>query len=188
MTKKQKKRTGSLAELAELMGISRSTAYRYRRTGKLHGLLDADGRITDLDAAAKTVAGRIKPKQQISANRRWKKENSPEPSEKEIRQYQKMTDADLEKLDIYELQRRNELEKLLLARLKRAEIEGTLINAETVKSQAAGCALTVKNGLAGMPDRLAALFAAETDAGKIRKMLKTEINQCLVEISKNIPD
>ncbi len=180
MTKRKQKRSGTLPELAELMNVARTTVYKWRKSGKLHGLIDADGRISDLDEAARVVPGRIKPKQQAAIRTRWKK--TAEPSESEIQQYQALTNEELHELPIFELQRRNELEKLLLARLKRGEMEKTLIPADAVRRDAAECALLIKSTLESLPNRLSALLAAETDPDKIRKMLKTEMRAALTYI------
>jgi hypothetical protein len=73
--------------------------------------------------------------------------------------------------------------KLLEARAK-AET-GQTVSADEVKAAAFRKARIVRDGLLNLPDRLAALLAAETDAGTIHTLLTSEIRTILDNLSRD---
>ena len=179
------KKWGNQTDLAELMNVSRATITYYKKTGRMGDLIRPDEKI-NLKKALRVLPGRVAPLQQKSVMARLHK-NKPEPTPEEINKYKTLTDDKLQELSISELQRQNELEKLLLARLKRQELEGNLIPGETVKFQAAECARLVKSILISIPDRLSSLLAVETDQNKIKAMLKVEFRNALEAMGTNDP-
>ena len=64
-----------------------------------------------------------------------------------------------------------------LARLDFEVKEGKLIDAAAVRMRISEHVRTLRDGLLGLPDRLASSLAAETDQRKVHVMLKTEITR-----------
>lgn len=108
--------------------------------------------------------------------------NSPETKE-EINQYLDENIGDLSTLAIDELWRRNELEKLLMAQIKRRVAENQLIDADVVKRESFADALLVREQLESIPDRCAPLVAASSDQFECREILAKEINYILYGLS-----
>lgn len=68
------------------------------------------------------------------------------------------------------------------AQLKKIELrkkQGELVDADEIKRSAFECARSVRDSLLGIPDRLSAVLAAETDEFKTRELLRTEITAAL---------
>jgi hypothetical protein len=171
-------KTGTMADLSRLMNVSRATVLYWRRRDKMRDLFLDDGKI-DLIKALRVLPGRISAKHQMSVNRRWKK-----PTAKEIKTYKAMQEADIQKIDILEAQRLHENEKLLMARIRREELQGLLVRESDVDDEAGECALMVKNALMVIPDRISAQLAAETNEKKIRDLLNMELRQALKGLLK----
>ena len=72
------------------------------------------------------------------------------------------------------------IEMVFRAKLRRLEYEtkqGKLIEAEVYRKAAADAFRTFRDGLLGLPDRLATTIAAESDPKKVHLALKTEISR-----------
>lgn len=72
------------------------------------------------------------------------------------------------------------IEMVFRAKLRRLEFEtkqGKLIEAEVYRKAAADAFRTFRDGMLGIPDRLATVIAAESDAKKVHLTLKTEISR-----------
>ncbi len=103
----------------------------------------------------------------------------PEPeaiTDSEIRRYLAEDIENLEKLDMAELQKRTEIEKILAARLKRRQQAGEVIDQEKVKKAAFESGRAIKEQLSGIPDRTGALVAAVSDDFECRRIIKKEID------------
>lgn len=73
------------------------------------------------------------------------------------------------------------------AQLKELELQkktGELVSAAEVRETAFNKTRLVRDSLLNLPDRLAALLAAETDVAAVTSILKTEIVQALQELSR----
>lgn len=73
-----------------------------------------------------------------------------------------------------------------LAKLEFEEKAGKLISAEEVKRESFKTARGVRDALMGIPDRVSAEFAGETDQFAIRKRLETEIRQALESLATQL--
>ena len=72
------------------------------------------------------------------------------------------------------------IEMVFRAKLRRLEYEtkqGKLIEAEVYRKASADAFRTFRDGLLGLPDRLATTIAAESDPKKVHLALKTEISR-----------
>jgi len=79
------------------------------------------------------------------------------------------------------------LEKLAQAGLKKLDLEerqGKLLKREDVENDAFNRGRAVRDALLNIPDRIAAMLAAESDPVKITKMLDDEIRQALEELAR----
>ncbi|HFB98051.1 MAG TPA: hypothetical protein ENJ62_02830 [Bryobacterales bacterium] len=78
---------------------------------------------------------------------------------------------------------KSELEKGKLLEIKARVEAGKYVDADEVKVAAFNKARIVCDGLLNIPDRLAALLAAESDEHKVHKLLASEIRAVLEELS-----
>jgi hypothetical protein len=75
------------------------------------------------------------------------------------------------------------------AKLRRLEFEtkqGRLIEAEPVRKTIADAVRTLRDGILGIPDRLATVLAAENDAKKVHVTLKIELSRELEALAHDI--
>jgi hypothetical protein len=72
------------------------------------------------------------------------------------------------------------IEMVFRAKLRRLEFEtkqGRLIEADAVRKTIADAVRTMRDGILGLPDRLATVLAAESDPKKVHVSLKTELSR-----------
>lgn len=75
-----------------------------------------------------------------------------------------------------------------LARLAKLEYEerlGKLLSRDEVTVAAFNRFRTFRDGMLNIPDRVAAVLAAETDPAKVHEVLRTEIRKALLEFADN---
>jgi hypothetical protein len=76
------------------------------------------------------------------------------------------------------------------ARLTKIELEerqGNLIKRRDVDFQARDCARITRDAILNVPDRVAALLAAENDPAVVRELLDTELRTVLERLAMEIP-
>jgi hypothetical protein len=81
------------------------------------------------------------------------------------------------------------VEMVFRAKLRKLEYEarqGEMIKAEVVRKSMADAGRTIRDGILGLPDRLATVLAAEGDAKKIHVTLKTELSRELEALANAI--
>jgi|SRR5271157_3075725 len=81
------------------------------------------------------------------------------------------------------------IEMVFRAKLRRLEFEtkqGRLIEAEAVRKTIASAVRSLRDGILGLPDRLATVLAAESDAKKVHVTLKTELSRELEALANAI--
>jgi hypothetical protein len=81
------------------------------------------------------------------------------------------------------------IEMVFRAKLRRLEYEtkqGKLIEAELVRKTVADAVRGLRDGILGLPDRLATVLAAESDAKKVHVTLKTELARQLEALANAI--
>ena len=81
------------------------------------------------------------------------------------------------------------VEMVFRAKLRKLEYEvrqAKLIEADAVRKSMADAGRTVRDGILGLPDRLATVLAAESDAKKIHLTLKTELSRELEALANAI--
>lgn len=88
-------------------------------------------------------------------------------------------DESVEKMQIKELNRAILQEELRIKRAKADDSEGLSISRDEVRRSTFAASRVVRDGLLGIPARLAARIAAETDPHKCRTMMEIEINRQL---------
>jgi len=67
------------------------------------------------------------------------------------------------------------------------QLQGRLLEAEDVKSAAFSKARIARDSLLNIPDRIAAVLAAEADQEKIHALLSSEIRQALEDLTGGLP-
>jgi hypothetical protein len=81
------------------------------------------------------------------------------------------------------------IEMVFRAKLRRLEFEtkqGRLIEAEAVRKTVADAVRSLRDGILGLPDRLATVLAAESDAKKVHVTLKMELSRELEALANAI--
>jgi hypothetical protein len=81
------------------------------------------------------------------------------------------------------------IEMVFRAKLRRLEFEtkqGRLIEAEAVRKTIADSVRSLRDGVLGLPDRLATVLAAESDSKKVHVTLKTELSRELEALANAI--
>jgi hypothetical protein len=80
---------------------------------------------------------------------------------------------------------KTEVERGKLLEIRARAESGKLIAADEVKIAAFRRARIVRDGMLNLPDRVAAVLAAETDVAKVHEVLSKEIRLILEEISRD---
>ena len=187
--KRKRSKFGLKKDLAKLMNVTPQTVTSWIKSGKCDDLIrKKDGKV-NLTKAAEVLPGRIAPKQQASINARWGKEQQAPPpdtpaTEAEVQDYLNESIGDLARLSISELQRRNELEKLLLAQIRRKKEDNELIDAAGAKKAAHEAGKHIKDQCTAIADRCAPLVAVEPDSFECKQIIIKEINYVLENLSK----
>lgn len=81
------------------------------------------------------------------------------------------------------------IEMVFRAKLRRLEFEtkqGRLIEAEAVRKTIADAVRSLRDGILGLPDRLATVLAAESDSKKVHVTLKAELSRELEALANAI--
>lgn len=82
-----------------------------------------------------------------------------------------------------EARRRRETAEANIAEMKQAEMQGTLIRADAVRSAWAAKITGARDALLQIPSRIAPVLAAETDLVRVTALLEDELRQALAELS-----
>ena len=78
---------------------------------------------------------------------------------------------------------KSEVEKAKLLEIKARVEAGKYVDADEVKVAAFNKARVVRDALMNIPERLAAVLAAETDASRVHAMLTSEIRAALEDLA-----
>ena len=168
------------AEWARRHGFSRQYVGRLVKRGVIQLI---NGKV---DPAAADVA--LEALRDPARPRRRKAPRRPEPDA--------VRAADLSRDEALSLPQGGDLPTLLLRTRIKSEVErsrlleikakveaGKFVDADEVKAAAFNRARVVRDSLLNIPDRLAAVIAAEADATTIHALLSTEIRQALEELT-----
>ena len=186
--------------LASYVGKPATTIRRYYSDGKLDSFIRPDGTYK-LEAAKEWIAGGINKKYQMIREKQWedKSESSKESiqeskpgsksepaTEDEVKSYLDETIGYLSTLDLNGIVLRHEFEKLLMAKIKRRQVELTLIEAEAIIRECFAIGQALREGLESISERCAALVAVESDQHQCREILYREHNQLLTDICERL--
>jgi hypothetical protein len=153
----------SARKYAEHRGISHTAVQKAIRQGRIHPT--SDGRI-DVEQADRDWGRNTTPA--ITPRRTTQVHRAPDPSGGTT----------------YAQSRA--VRELYLARLAKIEFEeksGKLVSRDEVTVAAFTKARTVRDNLLNIPDRVAAMLAAETSAARAHQILTEEIRKALLELS-----
>jgi hypothetical protein len=77
-----------------------------------------------------------------------------------------------------------EIAQAQLARLELEQKRGTLVEASQVRLAAFNCARKARDQLLAIPERVAVVLAAATDAGEVSRILELEVERICEELSE----
>ena len=181
----------SQAEYARTRGFSR----QYVGQMAAKGIIKLKGRKVDTDQADAALAAIHDP---VRSERRSEPQNKSAPAAKPVAVHapepvtlphggglpQDGTPprGDLPTL-LLKTRIKSEVERAKLLEIKAKVEAGKYIDADTVKTAAFNKARVVRDGLLNIPDRLAAVLAAENDPARVHELLAAEIRTALEELS-----
>ncbi|MFW5931434.1 MAG: hypothetical protein ACOCQI_06725, partial [Desulfosalsimonas sp.] len=170
-----------------LMGVNKSTVSKWKRSGKLKGLIRKRDGMINLTKASEILPARIAPIQQASINARWGKEdprqNENGPTEQEMKRATRAAGLD-ENMTIFEAQRQKAVYEAALKKNAYRKEEGAFIKAADVERAAYEAGKTIKEQLLAVADRIAPLVAAEPDSFECRQIVMREVNYVLENLSQ----
>ena len=170
----------TMAELAEIKGISKAAVSKRVKSGRL-------------DAAIVLVGGKKKLNKDIALDI-W--ENTTDIQRTAIQQQGLTPEQKNELLNVIDELPAEEIPDFNTSRAKKmyydaklAEIEVNfknkeLVDAKETEKKGYELAKSMTSKLMSLPERVSALFASETDAASIGKVLKEELYNCIDEVVK----
>jgi hypothetical protein len=179
MAKNKPLKKGQIKEFSEFINEPYQTVYQWYVTGKLNEFIK--NKKIDFESAKNNIQNKINRKRQLG---RKPKIDKPLQTAEEVKSYLDETIGDLAQLDLYELQRRNELEKLLLARIKREQLEEDLILKETVKQECFNAFRLFRDAIMNLPDRESAGLMNIKDEKEFRRRFGQILRQPLEDLQK----
>ena len=170
----------TMAELAEIKGISKAAVSKRVKSGRL-------------DAAIVLVGGKKKLNKDIALDI-W--ENTTDIQRTAIQQQGLTPEQKNELLNVIDELPAEQIPDFNTSRAKKmyydaklAEIEVNfknkeLVDAKETEKKGYELAKSISSKLMSLPERVSALFASETDAASIGKVLKEELYNCIDEVVK----
>ena len=165
------------AEYAKHRGCSGVAVHKAVKAGRISlidGKIDAD--VADIQWAANTRA-RV-PSKRVELPAQGSMGASPADDGQ---------DPDGKAGDYWDARSRRETAEAAIAEMKEAEMRGTLIRADAVRSAWAGKITSARDALLQIPSRLAPVLAAESDMERIAELLEGELRQALQQLSETKP-
>lgn len=183
----------TLTEFGRRMGVSDTAVHNAIGRNRVFPVLSTTGKRRLLewpkarddwnartDFSKKTVA---KEKKVAPANAPWEPERPAPPPEAEPL----VQDGDvLDVSDYAKARTAREGYQARLAQLEYLEKSGKLVSVETVQADAYKVALTVRDTLLNIPDRLAAELAAESSPEKVHLMLSRELRAVIESLRADL--
>lgn len=143
-----------------------------------------DGRIT---AAVTTVDGKVRVDPE-HADRLWKRNTDPvQQARGSADQFAKTHEDEAPTPSLVQEKLESERVRRELLELELAERRGELLNAANAEKAWAAQCVAAGEAFGAMPDRLAVIFAAESDAARIHEMLTEEIRLALQRLAGVAP-
>ena len=170
----------TMAELAEIKGISKAAVSKRVKSGRL-------------DAAIVLIGGKKKLKKDVALDI-W--ENTTDIQRTAIQQQGLTPEQKNELLNVIDELPPEEIPDFNTSRAKKmyydaklAEIEVNfknkeLVDAKETERKGFEIAKSMSSKLMSLPERVSALFASETDAASIGKVLKEDLYNCIDEVVK----
>ena len=170
----------TMAELAEIKGISKAAVSKRVKSGRL-------------DAAIVLIGGKKKLKKDVALDI-W--ENTTDIQRTAIQQQGLTPEQKNELLNVIDELPPEEIPDFNTSRAKKmyydaklAEIEVNfknkeLVDAKETEKKGYELAKSMSSKLMSLPERVSALFDSETDAASIGKVLKEELYNCIDEVVK----
>jgi len=163
-------------EYAEYRGWNQSYISRLIQKGKIPKSAMV-GKKIDSEKADKALDKNIDP-----ANRK-KKTNIEIPAEEKQKIVQK---AGIEPIDYHTARTLNEKYKAALNKLEYEQKSGKLVDRDDVEKRSYNSERQIRDQVSSIPDRCAALVAAESDSFNCKQILLKEINYILENLSETL--
>ncbi len=187
----------TIAEYARLRGCSRQAIEKAAAKGRITLIDSPKGRLVDIDQANIEWAARTDSTQQhrgapgefAKTQRLGRASSATKRNEAPAGRAPAPADppAILPGLSLIEEKTRSERLRIEKQELDLAERRGELVSRHRVVAALSSKLISAAETLQGLPDRLAAVFAAETDAGVIHRTMTVEIRAAMAAIAI-VPD
>lgn len=159
----------SLRAGAKALGIALSTLQHHVKRGNVRLI---DGKV-DIDVARIQLARNADPEQSMRGRQNGGGEGGDGGSE--------------DRGGLWDAKERSERLRAELLEIELAEKRGELVKAEDVRRATANKARIARDALLGLPTRVSAELAAESDPGKVHDRLMAEIRKICAEIAAGEP-
>ena len=172
----------SQRQYAARCGVSHVYINRLVREGKLPA--DGDGRIdpTEADRVLAALRQPAKGSRRKAGAGSRAEPAAPSPPAPEAPMPSPSGSPDLPTL-LLKTRIKSEAERAKLLEIKAKVEAGKYVDVDEVKVAAFNKGRVVRDALLNIPDRLAAVLAAEADADKVHALLTAEIRQALIELT-----
>ena len=172
----------SQSEFARQNGWSRQYVAKLVQQGRIK----LEGGKIDPVAAKRVIAQLAEPSTALREKAQEQVREKPEPSHVASvvsNQHQTALPQQSKTVDYAAARTMREAYRAKMARLDFEEREGKLIDATKVKEEAFQVGRMVRDGLLAIPDRMADVLAAETDAEKVKRLLQEELETVLTQLN-----
>ena len=160
----------SPAQFAASVGVTRQSVHEAIQNGRLS-----------------TIEGKLDPavaRIQWETNRKVKRKRAQET----INPAQSPLSSALEADPYWSSKARREAAEAELAELKAAELRGDLVRKAVIEREISSRLVALRESLFALADRLAAVLAAQTDPGAVRRMLRDEHHAALASFAARLDE
>lgn len=179
-----KKELITQSEFARRKGVPRQSVNQWVKAGKLADCMV--GKKIIAEKALAVIDSRIDQIAQKKIEKRWK--NNLEPTEQEVKEISAEAGIDFD-MSLAEAQRVKTVYDASLKKIEYDTRSGDMMERSAVKKDTQGCAALIKSQLVAIPDRLAAVIAAEigvSESSEVKKLIKAEINKALDSLNAGL--
>jgi hypothetical protein len=173
-------------EFAKRVGVSQARISSLFSDGVFNGATVKEGKrsLIDVEAGKKKLRMTLDPTND-SKIRSVIGGGNPQKKEVAVESGNTRTGGIKPVIDFSQARTLNEQYKAAIRKLEYEEKTGKLVDAAKVREAAFSVGRRIRDALLNLPDRLAAILAAEGEEGKIREHLNREFIAVLEELSKN---
>lgn len=172
-------------EYAADRGCSPVSVHKAIKAGRI-SLIDGkiDPSVADIQWAANS---RARAPARKAADQATARPSSPAPDAAASLEIALPVHAEGKTDDYWDARSRRETAEAAIAEMKEAEMRGTLIRADSVRTAWANKISAARDALLQIPYRLAPVLAAETELERVAELLESELRQALLQLSETKP-